>query len=620
MFDYTNMKTLKEAIPGIMTTDSLMERSDGIYIEKMLMPRSRDLLKIYLHAPFIIPKRDIWALEAAIKKQHFKNKDVTVRIIERFHLEDMTAQQAYEAYKDSMFLELKTILLYEYNLFRKSEIDFSNGGVALLQLPDLKILSAQGGSLADYLTHVFRDRLGFDLSIRIKTVAGLSSASKEKDREEELILEILDQAIKAEESEVKKSAEKNIPPRAFAPKRARLREDAGWGRDFDAPPIPLSEINMEMGEVTVRGKILRLDKRELRNGNTLLSFVITDYSDSIAGKVFARPEELAQVEKLLQPGSFLQIRAVALFDQYDGEVELTSVSGIKPDQDPKLERTDTAPFKRVELHAHTQMSEMDGLTHVDELIKRAAAWGHKAVAITDHGVVQSFPEAMHTAEKLAKGGKDIQVIYGCEGYLVDDDEGLSQEEIKNAPTYHIILLAKNEVGRINLYHLISESHLNYFKRRPRIPRSLLKECREGLILGSACEAGELYRALLREATEEELQKIVNFYDYLEVQPLGNNAYLTRSGRNGRIYTEEELKGFVRRILDLGVQYARPVVATCDVHFLDPEDEVYRRILQKGQGYADADSQPPLYFRTTEEMLAEFDFLNYAEAKEIVIDN
>ena len=619
MFDYAAMKPLREVIPGLMTTQSILDKADRIYIEKMLMPRSRDRLRIFLHAPFILEKRDIWALEAAIKKQHFKNKDVKVEIIEQFHLEDMSLQEAYEAYRDSVFLELKSSRLYEYNLMRKASLDFSKRELVMLELPDLSVLAARGKALAEYLKNVFQERLGFPVSIRLKTAAYQKPQRRDEASEEALILSILDQSIEAEQREEKKT-EKKPEVRSFTPKRARLDEAGGWGRDFEGEPLPLSEIQSEMGEVTVRGEVLSLEKRELKNGNSLYGFVLSDYTDSIKAKIFGKPQEAEQLDKLLAPGSFLRLRGVVLFDQYDKEVQISSVSGIKADQNMRSIRKDEAPLKRVELHAHTQMSEKDGLTHADALVRRAAEWGHTAVAITDHGVVQSFPEAEKAAKAMAREGKDIQILYGCEGYLVDDAPGMSEEDIKKASSYHIILLAQNDTGRVNLYRLVSESHLKYFNRRPRIPRSLLQECREGLILGSACEAGELYRALLRGAGEEELKDIVNFYDYLEVQPLGNNAYLTRTGRDGKTYTEEDLKGFVRRILELGEQYAKPVVATCDVHFLDPEDEIYRRILQAGQGYADADQQAPLYFRTTEEMLREFEFLDYATAKQIVIDN
>ena len=195
----------------------------------------------------------------------------------------------------------------------------------------------------------------------------------------------------------------------------------------------------------------------------------------------------------------------------------------------------------------------------------------------------------------------------------------SPEQIKKLPTYHAIILAKNDVGRVNLYRLVSWSHLQYYSRRPRVPKSVLQKYREGLILGSACEAGELYRALLRGSSEQEIIRLVNFYDYLEIQPLGNNMFMTREDYEDR-KTVEELKEINRKIVELGDRFSKPVVATCDVHFLDPKDEVYRRIIMASKGFKDADEQAPLYLRTTEEMLREFSYLGEAKAREVVITN
>ncbi len=453
--------------------------------------------------------------------------------------------------------------------------------------------------------------------------------------------------------------------------------------------------------------------------------------------------------------------------------------------------------KRVELHAHTQMSEMDSVVPVREFVKRAKEWGHPAVAITDHGVVQSFPDADHEVDR----DDAFKVLYGVEAYLVDDlieavqnDEGqafddtyvvfdlettgigpksneiieigavkvenrtitdrfstfinphrpipyhitkltsiddsmvcdadgietvlprflssvkgqswwhitpdliwdllarnhqisgltanlrlwircllrehfyrnlkitnyilwqkqlnvslehhhravddaeataeiflhmikrLEDKEIKNLtqlneacipneesirkmPSYHAVILAKNETGRVNLYRLVSESHLKYFNRRPKLPKSLFMKWREGLLIGSACEAGELFRALVEEKPEEEIDRLVRFYDYLEIQPIGNNEFMVRDeDKYPQIQDDNDLKELNRRIVSLGEAYNKLVVATCDVHFLNPEDEVYRRIIMSGKGFADADQQAPLYYRTTEEMLAEFQYL------------
>ena len=474
-------------------------------------------------------------------------------------------------------------------------------------------------------------------------------------------------------------------------------------------------------------------------------------------------------------------------------------------------RQDTAPEKRVELHCHTKMSDMDGVSEVKDLVKRAHDWGHKAIAITDHGVAQSFPDANHYIETLDKDDP-FKIIYGVEGYLVDDltdvavnekgqsldgtyvvfdlettgfspvkdkiieigavkvedgkitdrfstfvnpgipvpfeitrltsitdqmvmdapgievvlpeflafigdavlvahnasfdvgfleqnmryldlmpdftsvdtvalarmllptlskfklnivanalnislenhhravddagataeifvkfvhmlkDKGIhdltklnhfgtqSENVVKKLPTYHVIILACNEVGRVNLYTLISKSHLEYYARRPRIPKSVLSRYREGLLVGSACEAGELYQALLSEKSDARIAKIVSFYDYLEIQPVGNNRFMIDSDRVRNVNSVEDIRNLNRRIVKLGEQFAKPVVATCDVHFMDPEDEVYRRIIMAGKGFSDADEQAPLYLHTTDEMLEEFEYLGSAKAREIVIEN
>ena len=496
-----------------------------------------------------------------------------------------------------------------------------------------------------------------------------------------------------------------------------------------------------------------------------------------------------------------------MYDSYSKEITFSSVAGIKPANDFREKRMDNALEKRVELHLHTIMSEMDSVVGIEKVIARAKEWGMKALAITDHGVVQAFPIANHQLKK----GEDFKIIYGVEGYFVDDVKGLIQNEkgqkidseyvvfdiettglsptnnriieigavrikdgkiqdtfsefvnpevpipytitkltsitdamVQNAPTievilpkfleyigdasvvahnatfdtgfirenakrlglvfdstivdtmtlahillpelgkytldrlckqfgvvnehhhracddaaataeifvkmikmikekgittihelneagaaspdairkaktYHGIILAANEVGRVNLYRLISESHLTYFNRRPRMPKSLINKYREGLIIGSACEAGELYRAVLYGEGEDEITRLCNFYDYYEIQPVGNNMFLL-DDEKAPVKTVEDLQDVNRKICDLGKQFGKPVVATCDVHFLDPEDEIYRRIMMAGKGFHDADRQPPLFFRTTDEMLAEFQYLGSDLAKEVVITN
>lgn len=603
--------------------------------------------------------------------------------------------------------------------------------------------------------------------------------------------------------------------------------DVLYGRDFEEEAIAIEDIMGEIGEVAIRGKILNMDKREIKNERTILIFDVTDFSDTMTIKMFAKNEQVAEICEGIKPGAFVKIKGITMIDKFDGELTIGSIVGVKKISDFTHSRMDHSVRKRVELHCHTKMSDMDGVSEAKDIVKRAYQWGHPAIAITDHGVVQSFPDANHLIDDLWKAEKNkrkeagdpnpdkndfFKVIYGVEAYLVDDlkeivtngkgqplagsyvvfdiettgfspiknriieigavkiingeirdrfstfvnpkvpipfeiekltginDEmvmdapaieevlprflefckgtvlvahnasfdisfirenaerqnqpfdytyvdtvgiarvllphqakhtldavckslGISLENhhravddaeatseifiklsdrllkedvdtlakvnalgdsnpdiVKRLPTYHAIILAKNNTGRVNLYKLISESHLTYYAKRPRVPKSLFQECREGLILGSACEAGELYRALLDEKSDADIARIVNFYDYLEIQPSGNNKFMINEEKIRNINSIEDIQEVNKRIVALGEQYNKPVVATCDVHFLDPEDEVYRRIIMAGKGFKDSDDQAPLYLRTTEEMLEEFQYLGSDKAEEVVITN
>ncbi|MCI9526265.1 MAG: PolC-type DNA polymerase III [Lachnospiraceae bacterium] len=583
--------------------------------------------------------------------------------------------------------------------------------------------------------------------------------------------------------------------------------DIVYGRDFEEEATPLEQIVGEIGEVIIRGKVLNLETREIRNEKTIIFFAVTDFTDTIMVKMFAKNEIVPEITAHVKKGAFLKIKGVATIDKFDGELTIGSVTGIKKIADFTSTRMDNSPQKRVELHCHTKMSDMDGVSEVKDIIGRARKWGHPALAVTDHGDVQAFPDAGHAVSLE----DDFKVIYGVEAYLVDDlkdivensrgqnltdtyvvfdlettgfsplnnkiieigavrvvngkiserfstfvnpevpipfqveelthirddmvldapkieeilpeflkfcegavmvahnaqfdmsfisknceRQGLpceytvvdtvglarvlmpqlskfklntvakalkislenhhravddaactaeifvrfirmmeergvnnldevnemgsaSVDNIKKLHSHHAIILATNDMGRINLYRLVSDAHLTYFYRQPRIPKSEFLKHREGLLIGSACEAGELYQAILRGSSEEEIARLVNFYDYLEIQPLGNNAFMLRSDK-AMVSSEEELKDINRRIVKLGEAFHKPVVATCDVHFLDPEDEVYRRIIMAGKGFSDADDQAPLYLRTTEEMLEEFAYLGEEKAEEIVITN
>ncbi|MDR0221453.1 MAG: PolC-type DNA polymerase III [Lachnospiraceae bacterium] len=401
-----------------------------------------------------------------------------------------------------------------------------------------------------------------------------------------------------------------------APRKRSSNLDVLYGRDFDDDPIiPLKDIVGELGVVLVRGQIATLDRRAIGNDKTILAFCVTDFVDSIMVKIFVDNEWLAETTARIETGAFVKVKGTVQTDRYDGELIIGTVVGIKKAEDFRAARRDEAEKKRIELHCHTKMSAMDGVSEAKALIERAFDWGHPALAITDHGGVQAFPEAYKVWQGLSKKNPDFKIIYGLEAYLIEEESG------NKTHRYHIILLAANETGRVNLYTLVSESHLNYYKNeRPRIPKSLLEKHREGLIVGSACEAGELYRALLHEKPAEEIAAIVAFYDYLEIQPVGNNQYLIASEKWPNVKSVDDIYAINRRIVALGEEFGKPVVATCDVHFLDPADELYRRIIMAGQGYADADDQAPLFLRTTEEMLAEFAYLGEEKAYEVVVEN
>ncbi|MDF2500623.1 MAG: polC 1 [Anaerosporomusa subterranea] len=376
-----------------------------------------------------------------------------------------------------------------------------------------------------------------------------------------------------------------------------------YGRNIKDEPRTIESIKEEDRNLVIQGEIVKVDCRELKTGRFLISFDVADDTNGISAKLFLEKQE--QYTKLLgnlKAGMIVRIKGKAQQDKFANNDLSFFVDSIVT-MEKAAPRFDDYEHKRVELHAHTRMSALDAIVPAKQLVATAAKWGHPAIAITDHGVVQAFPEAYEEASKHG-----IKLIYGLEGYLFDQDINQAR---------HIILLAKNRTGLYNLYRLISISHLKYLHRTPRIPRSILMEHREGLILGSACEAGELIQAILRGADDDELLAVANFYDYLEIQPADNNAFLLREGK---IANREGLLNINRKVCELGQKLDKPVVATCDVHFLNPEDEVYRRILMAGRGYSDADNQPPLFFRTTREMLAEFQYLGEKKAFEVVVEN
>lgn len=365
-------------------------------------------------------------------------------------------------------------------------------------------------------------------------------------------------------------------------------------REINASPVKIADIIEEQNGVVIQGEVTDFTQRLTRTGKLLVILDLYDQTDSITCKLFLDDsKDLPDIKE----GDYLKIMGNVQFQSFDRELSLM-IQQINPVA-PLPSVKDNAKEKRVEFHLHTKMSGLDGLLDVEDAVKQAADWGHSAIAITDHGVVQSFPQAYFAGQKYG-----VKILYGLEGYLIDHE--------KERP-YHIIILAKNQVGLKNLYKLVSLSHIEHFYRRPRIPREDLKQYREGLILGSACEQGEVYQAILRN--DDNIAEIAKFYDYLEIQPLGNNEFLI-----GTEYVKSttDLENNNKQIYDLGKTLNIPVVATGDVHFLRPADALYRTILLMGQGFEDAERQAPLYYRTTEEMLAEFSYLGSEIAYEVVV--
>ena len=584
----------------------------------------------------------------------------------------------------------------------------------------------------------------------------------------------------------------------------------GNSMNIPDPLVKITDLNAESGNVCIDGEILGMEDKETKTGKVILSINIYDGTSTMTCKAFLPGKNAKNIVKRLGKTKAVKLAGRAQMDAFSNELTIMANTIVESTPLPKTTREDKAEVKRVELHMHTKMSAMDAMTSATDLIKRAMSWGMKSIAITDHGVVQAFPEAYHL---LGRDNPDMKVIYGVEAYLVPDkeksvknprgqvlndatycvldlettgisittekitevgimkvkngevidefeifvnpekpipqrvvevtnitdemvkdaetidkvfpkilefvgdsiivahnasfdvgflkhnakllgyefnntyidtlplakdlfpdlkkyklgkiadslgievdvahraladvdttvkvfnvmlkklkDKGINtvdeidsatkdpeaqKEEFKKQRSYHAIILAKNYVGLRNLYKLVSISHLNYFYKNPRILKSIYKKYSEGLILGSACEAGELYQAIELGKSDEEIENIARDYDYLEIQPIGNNEFLVR---NGVVPDREYLKDINRKIVELGEKLGKLVVATCDVHFMDPQDEIYRRILEAGQGYKDADEQAPLYLRTTEEMLKEFEYLGEEKAYEVVVTN
>ena len=379
--------------------------------------------------------------------------------------------------------------------------------------------------------------------------------------------------------------------------------------------IPISNIENETGRFTVWGEIFSVEEFETKRGGKVITISMTDYSGSVRIKHYFKANEDGPLTKI-KYGDTVVVRGDIEHDRYTGDFIMNPLDIIRV---TPQKRNDSADEKRVELHLHTNMSVMDAIPNAKQVVDFAYSLGHKAVAITDHGVVQAFPEAAkaYSSIKAKDPDCDFKVIYGLEGYYYDDTKIQTggEKSNRNLQLNHIIILAKNLSGLKNLYRLVSTSHINYFYYRPRIPLSELNRYREGLILGSACEQGEIFRALMKGAQFSELEAISEKYDYFEIQPISNNSFMIR---NGTVDNEESLKELNRQIIELGKRLNKPVVATCDAHFINERDGIYREILMSVKSSDESDSFTPLFYRTTEEMLEEFNYLDKIQREEVVI--
>ncbi len=409
-----------------------------------------------------------------------------------------------------------------------------------------------------------------------------------------------------------------------------------YGRSINTNTKPMIEITGDDMEICCWGEVFETETRTIntkRGETNIFTFSFSDHTNSLTASMFIDSKRMGELAPI-RSGEFILVNGGYEFDNYKKEFI------VKPKAIALLQKyVETDEYegqKRVELHCHTNMSAKDAVSSAGDIINQAFKWGHKAIAITDHGVVQSYPAAAGAVKKIRKGGGDFKVIYGVEAYFVDDiSEDISTLNAKQIKRYHQIILVKNLVGLKNLYKLISEAHLKDFKGRPLTLKSKLNSLREGLIIGSACEQGELYSAVIDGKSDEELLKIAEYYDYLEIQPLGNNAFMVRESmlpdkknektgvvipnRFRHVTSDEVIKNFNRKVVEIADKLGKPVVATGDVHFLKKNDDIIRKILMAGQGFTDFDNQAPLYLKTTTEMLEDFSYFG-ERAKEFVIDN
>ncbi len=857
-------KSIAEVFPHLKLEGAMQEYLSPARVEHVAIDRKTHRLHVQLASSRWIHKKYIYRLEDEIGRQLFSDTDIRVRIKEQFFLSGQyTPERFYEDYRSSMLQECREQDRLLCHVLQTASVSFPQPDVLEVSLEDTLTGHEKQKELFLYLTQIFEDRCHLPVRVVIKWQPLKKNIHKEEEeagfREE--ARRIFAGSGHGEEEQAGSSAESiEVPwdtgtdrgaeaaPAAGKTKKTKAKgsrkeqaasfdsrqdPDLLYGRNFDGDSTPIAELDETSGDVILRGQITAQETRELKSGKHLLLFAITDFTDTIRGKIFADPEQAEPLKKGLKTGAFVRVRGRAMLDAYEHELIISGIQGIRKSRDFRETRMDTWPVKRVELHAHTKMSEMDGVSDVKDLIRRAWKWGHPAIAVTDHGGVQAFPDANKamqgidkeyreaygkehpdaSKEELKKVSAPFKVLYGCEVYLVDDLRGIavntkgqtlqdsfvvfdiettglsnltcriieigavrvrngeiadrfstfvnpevpipfrieqltgiSDSMVEDAPTirevlpeflafcgkdvlvahnadfdvgfiqkacedqgiphdftridtvalaqyllpqlsrfkletvakavqvplghhhravddaactaeifvrfvqmledrgistleemntqgamdtnavrklraHHAVLLAQNETGRVNLYRLVSASHLQYIQNKPKLPKSLVNRYREGILVGSGCSEGEVFQGLLSGIAEEELARLVSFYDYLEIQPPENDRHLIEEENEEAIQSLEDLQEIGRRIVKLGGQFQKPVAATGDVHYMDPEDVEYRRIIMRGKKRKDLDEHDGLacFFRTTEEMLEAFSYLGEDKAREVVLE-
>ena len=778
----------------------IQEAFAGTEVRRLTIHKKERSVSMEISAKELIPlqKREDFKQELLKSLPGIREVDIDIT----YELNEKTTEELAAGYWDS----IKTFVSQQSKVcagvISDAEWEIRDGKMLIYVKNNMAYYLAQK-HLDDMLMHMISEETGRNLMIQFKNVqTSAEERAFREQKQEQRLMELSQKIVSTQTEAVQEKANAEVAAVASAVSKGIL-----LGKEINGNPVKVIDTKIEGEAVIIEGSIYNVEAKEIKGEKYIVSFDITDLSDSTTVKFFVKRSVFDQeLSDKIKKGKYLRVQGDVQFDKYSKEINIMAKNIMTASAPPA--RIDDSEEKRVELHLHTQMSSMDGVTHVKKYIQRAIDWGHKAIAITDHGVVQAFPDAMN-----AVGKADLKVIYGVEAYLIDDlgnvvtmprgqslddtfvvfdiettglsreveniteigavkvqdgkivdrfstfvnpekpisDEitkltGITDEMVADAPLiqdvlpefmafcgdavlvahnasfdmgfirtkaekkcgmdikntvldtlelsrsllpdlkkhklniicehlgvsleghhravndaeataevflkfidmlveqkvynvddinvfssrtinysklkpFHAIILAQNYTGLRNLYELVSLAHIDYFaNRRPRIPKSELLKRREGLILGSACEAGELYKALLDNQPKERIEELVNFYDYLEIQPLGNNKFMIDSPRVPNVHSMDDIIAINKKIVALADEHNKPVVATCDVHFIDPQDAAFRRIIMAAEGFSDADNQAPLYYRTTKEMLKEFEYLGDEKAKEVVITN